>query len=62
MRGVVTTRDVLANLRIIWVEFGPAVAFSCIGAVFKRKPTTFLDLVLKAQLLTPRERRSAPRA
>ena len=62
MRGVVTGRDVLVNLRTIWVEFGPAVAISCLSAVFKRKPTTFLDLALKNALLTPRGRSAKQRA
>jgi hypothetical protein len=56
MRGLVTSRDVLVNLRTIWVEFGPAVAISCLSAVIKRKPTTFLDLALKDAVLSPRSR------
>lgn len=59
MRGVVTSKDVLINLRTIWVEFGPSVAFSCLGALFRRRPTTFLDLALKDFALTPN--RSASR-
>lgn len=53
MRGLITGRDVLFNLRTIWVEFGPSVALSCVGALFKRKPTTFLDLALKNVALSP---------
>jgi len=56
MRGVVTGRDVLLNLRTIWVEFGPGVTFSCLGAIIKRKPTTFLDLALKDVVFTPSRR------
>ncbi|MBI5544918.1 MAG: hypothetical protein HY901_13590 [Deltaproteobacteria bacterium] len=47
MRGVVTGRDVLLNLRVIWAEFGPGVAVCCVGAVLRGRPTTFLDVALK---------------
>lgn len=53
MNGVVTGRDVILNLRTIWVEFGPGVTLSCLGAILKRKPTTFLDLALKDVVLSP---------
>ncbi|HEY3451106.1 MAG TPA: hypothetical protein VGK67_32410 [Myxococcales bacterium] len=41
------------NLRTIWVEFGPSVAFSCLGALVRRRNTTFLSLALKDFALTP---------
>jgi hypothetical protein len=47
MRGVITSRDVLLNLRTIWVEFGPATLVSCLAALVRSRPTTFLDVVMK---------------
>jgi hypothetical protein len=47
MRGIITNRDVLAHLRIIWTEFGPACVFRCLFAMLSRQPTTFLDIALK---------------
>ena len=47
MVGVITSRDVLMNFRTIWVEFGLSVALSCVGAVFRRKHTTFLDIACR---------------
>jgi hypothetical protein len=45
MRGVITTRDVIANLRLIWREFGSRCALRCVVAVVMMKKTTFLELV-----------------
>lgn len=47
MVGLITTRDVLLNFRTIWREFGANVALSCIAAMLRRKPTTFLDVACK---------------
>ncbi|MBK7859208.1 MAG: hypothetical protein IPJ65_11420 [Archangiaceae bacterium] len=44
MEGVITTRDVLKHLPLIWREFGAACAFKCIKAVVKGERTTFLDV------------------
>ncbi|MBL8954582.1 MAG: hypothetical protein JNK82_27630 [Myxococcaceae bacterium] len=44
MDGVITTRDVLKNLPLIWREFGAVCALKCIKAVVKRERTTFLDV------------------
>ncbi len=44
MVGIVTSSDVLKNFRTIWHEFGPEVALCCIGAMFRRKPVTFLEV------------------
>ena len=62
MRGVVTGRDVLVNLRTIWVEFGPRVTFSCVGALLRRKHTTFLDLAMRNFALSPARSAKSPRA
>jgi hypothetical protein len=47
MRGVITTRDVLTNLGLIWREFGSVCMFRCLSALVKGQPTTFLDVALK---------------
>ena len=47
MRGVITSRDVLLNLRTIWVEFGLATLVCCLAAMLRSRPTTFLDVVMK---------------
>ena len=62
MRGVVTGRDVIINLRTIWVEFGPRVTFSCVASLFRRRHTTFLDLALKNFALSSSRSAKLPRA
>jgi hypothetical protein len=47
--GVITTRDVLKNLPLIWREFGPVCAFKCLKAVMSRERTTFLDVACGQQ-------------
>jgi hypothetical protein len=42
--GVITTRDVLKHLPLIWREFGTVCALKCIRAMVKRERTTFLDV------------------
>ena len=42
--GVITTRDVLKNLPLIWREFGTMCALKCLRAVVKGQRTTFLDV------------------
>ena len=48
MRGLITNRDVLRHFGLIWVEFGPTVALSCVGAMFRGERTTFLDLAFRS--------------
>jgi hypothetical protein len=48
MHGVITTRDVVVNLGLIWREFGPACAMRCLIALVRGRTTTFLDVALKA--------------
>jgi hypothetical protein len=48
MRGVITTRDVMANLGLIWREFGTVCVFRCLRSIIKGQPTTFLDVAFKA--------------
>jgi hypothetical protein len=47
--GVITTRDVLKNLPLIWREFGTVCALKCLKAVVKRERTTFLDVACGLQ-------------
>jgi hypothetical protein len=46
MRGVITKRDVIGNLGLIWREFGPRCLIRCLGAVVTGRSTTFLELSL----------------
>lgn len=47
MRGVITARDVVKNLALIWREFGANCALRCLSAVIRRESTTFLDVALR---------------
>lgn len=47
MRGVITSRDVVANLGLIWREFGVGCMLRCLRAVIRGQPTTFLDIAFK---------------
>ncbi len=47
MHGVITTKDVLSNLTLIWREFGFGCVVRCLSAVALGKPTTFLEVALK---------------
>lgn len=44
MRGVITGRDVVANLGLIWREFGAGCVVRCLVAFVTRRRTTFLDV------------------
>jgi hypothetical protein len=48
MRGVITSKDVLVNLPLIWREFGPLCVVRCFRALIKQQllghHTTFLDI------------------
>jgi hypothetical protein len=47
--GVITSRDVIKNLPLIWREFGTLCAFKCIKAVIRRERTTLLDVACGVQ-------------
>jgi len=47
MHGVITTKDVLANLGLIWREFGPRCVVRCLLTMMSGKPTTFLEVALQ---------------
>jgi hypothetical protein len=44
MQGVITGKDVLKHLPLIWREFGTRCAISALRAVLTGKKTTFLDV------------------
>ncbi len=47
MQGVITTKDVLANLGLIWREFGAGCLLRCLLTLVSGKPTTFLEVALR---------------
>lgn len=49
MRGVITGRDVLANMGLVLSEFGMICLLRCLLALARGTPTTFLDLAIKAE-------------
>ncbi len=51
MRGVITARDVLANLGLVWREFGALCVFRCFAAALRRQKTTFLEIAFRRSLL-----------
>lgn len=46
MRGVITGWDVVANVGLVWREFGARCVLRCLLAFALRRPTTFLDVAL----------------
>ena len=54
MRGVITSKDVLVNLPLIWREFGPLCVIRCFRALIRQQVlgqhTTFLDIACKHAL------------
>jgi hypothetical protein len=46
MHGLITHREVLANLGLIWREFGSGCVVRCLFAVVTRRRTTFLDVAV----------------
>lgn len=47
MRGVITLRDVLANLGLVTREFGAGCVVRCLIASLRRQRTTFLEIALR---------------
>ncbi len=43
MRGVITGREVLGNLGVIYREFGVSCLLRCLWAIVSGKHTTFLN-------------------
>jgi hypothetical protein len=44
MRGVITGREVVANLGLIYREFGTACVLRCLWVMLSGKSTTFLEV------------------
>ena len=49
MRGVITGREVLGNLGLIYREFGAGCVLRCLWALARGRPTTFLEVVWPPQ-------------
>jgi hypothetical protein len=53
MNGVITSKDVIANMGLIWREFGPSCFVRCMKALVSGlvsgKPTTFLEVAVRPQ-------------
>jgi hypothetical protein len=45
MRGVITNKDVVRNLGLIFREFGAGCFLRCLWVVATRRSTTFLEVV-----------------
>jgi len=56
MRGVITSADVLRNLRLIWKEFGSRCAIRCLAAIARPKPRTFLQVAFPVSNMSPQFR------
>jgi hypothetical protein len=50
MEGVITTREVIANLGLIWREFGPRCCMRCVVALLRGRNTTFLECALAPEI------------
>jgi hypothetical protein len=50
MSGLIGTRQVVSHFGTIWREFGPRCAVRCVGAIFRRRPTTFLDVAFETSV------------
>ena len=61
MQGVITGRDVLKNLPLIWREFGTRCAISALRAVLTGKKTTFLDVACTQSGALPQPPAETPR-
>ena len=55
MQGVITGKDVLRNLPLIWREFGTRCAVNALHAVLTGKKTTFLDCACSKKGALPQE-------
>jgi hypothetical protein len=53
MRGVITGREVLSNLWVIWREFGTSCVCRCLLACASGSRSTFLEVAVKPELANP---------
>ena len=49
MKGVITGRDVLSNLWVVWREFGVTCVCKCLIACVSGTPSTFLEVAVKPE-------------
>ena len=61
MQGVITSKDVLKHLPLIWREFGTRCAISALRAVLTGKKTTFLDVACTRTGVLPQPPAVSPR-
>ena len=47
MRGMITLRDVMANVALVRREFGALCVVRCLLAALPRRQTTFLEIALR---------------
>ena len=47
MRDVITNRYVLANLGVVWREFGLLCVLKCLLVLLSGRRTTFLEVALR---------------
>jgi hypothetical protein len=44
VEGIITSKDVIVHLPLIWKEYGTGCALRALKAVVTRRKTTFLDV------------------
>lgn len=49
MRGVITGREVVANLGLIYREFGASCLVRCLWVLVSGKSTTFLEVACQCE-------------
>ncbi len=49
MRGVITHREIILNLFLVWREFGAACLWRCLCAVMSGRQTTFLEVAMRPE-------------
>jgi len=47
MKGVITIRDVVTHIGLIWREFGLKCFLRCLGSLLSSRPTTFLEVAVR---------------
>ncbi len=58
MIGVITSRDVLLNLRLIWAEYGFSCLARCLFACAFGPKTTFLEVAFRRAPRLPAKEKS----
>lgn len=63
MEGIITSKDVIVHLPLIWKEYGTGCALRALKAVVTRQKTTFLDVACDCEAQRARQAaESQPRA